>query len=114
MKFYKHNNAMLELIKGESLLPEIVSRGVDASKEKHVPQIFINGNEVKIKVGEVTHPMTEEHYIEFIEIETKKGSQRKFLNPGDNPEATFLLIDDELVSAYAYCNLHGMWDNQVK
>ncbi len=112
MKFYKENDAILEAVKGESSLKEIVVRGVDAAVEKHVPQVKIDGDMVCVFVGSVTHPMEEKHYIEFIEIETKKGSQRKYLKPGDKPEAVFKLVDDEFVNAYAYCNLHGMWDGK--
>ena len=56
--------------------------------------------------------MEEKHYIEFIEIETKNGVQRKNLKPGDEPKAIFVLEDDEFVNAFAYCNLHGMWDGK--
>ena len=112
MKFYKESNAMLEAIKGESTLTEIKVRSIDASVEKHVPQVMIDGDLVTVFVGSVLHPMEEKHYIEFIEIETKNGIQRKMLKPGDEPKAIFKLVDDEFVNAYAYCNLHGMWDGK--
>lgn len=112
MKFYKQGQTILEGINGEASLDEVKVRSVDASVEKHVPQIEINGNKVTITVGSVIHPMEEKHYIEFIEIETKKGIQRKNLAPGDEPKAEFILVNDELLCAYAYCNLHGMWDNK--
>ena len=112
MKFYKENDAMLEAIKGESSLSEIKVRSIDASVEKHVPQVKIEGDLITVTVGSVIHPMEDKHYIEFIEIETKKGIQRKMLKPGDEPVAKFKLIDDEFVNAYAYCNLHGMWDGK--
>ena len=73
MKFYKQGQTILEGINGEASLDEVKVRSVDASVEKHVPQIEINGNKVTITVGSVIHPMEEKHYIEFIEIETKKG-----------------------------------------
>ncbi len=113
MKFYKENNSILEGVLGEANLKEIVSRSTDASSEKHVPQIKVDGNLVTVIVGSVAHPMADDHYIEFIEIETEKGIQRKYLKPGDEPKAVFKLYNDELVRAYAYCNLHGMWDNEV-
>ena len=111
MKFYKENNTILEAINGESSLNELKVRGVDASQEKHVPIVQIVDNKVIVKVGSHEHPMTEDHYIEFIEIETKKGVQRKYLKPGDEPKATFKLYNDEFIIAYAYCNLHGMWNS---
>ena len=56
------------------------------------------------------HPMMEAHYIMFICIETSRGHQIKYLNPGEKPEAEFLLADgEELIAAYEYCNLHGLW-----
>lgn len=83
---------------------------VDASREKHVPAITVNGNEVTVKVGSVEHPMEEKHYITFIALETKNGNQRKVLKPHDKPEATFALVDgDEVIAAYEHCNLHGLW-----
>ncbi|MCR5350808.1 MAG: hypothetical protein K6E20_07450 [Acholeplasmatales bacterium] len=112
MKFYKENKTIIEAINGDCSLNELKIKSVDASVEKHVPQVVLEDNLIKVYVGSVEHPMTEDHYIEFIEIETKKGVQRKNLKPNDKPYAEFMLIDDELVCAYAYCNLHGMWDNK--
>ena len=72
--------------------------------------IVINGNEVIVEVGSVAHPMVEEHYIEWIVIETKKGCQKVKLSPADEPKAKFILDEgDEFVEAYEYCNLHGLW-----
>lgn len=113
MNFYKEGKAILEAVKGESeSLQEIKVRGEDASLEKHVPQVKIEGNIVTVTVGSILHPMEENHYIEFIEIETKNGIQRRYLKPGDKPEAKFVLINDEFVKAYESCNLHGMWDGK--
>jgi len=112
MKYFKDNDSILELVKGtNSNLNEIKIRSVDASVEKHVPEVIVNGDLVTVIVGSQIHPMVENHYIEFIEIETKNGSQRKYLKPGDEPKATFKLYNDEFVIAYAYCNLHGMWNS---
>ncbi len=91
-------------------MKELIPGTTDAAKEKHVPSISINGNKVTVTVGEVEHPMTQEHYIEWISIATNKGNQRKVLKPGEKPVAEFMLLDGEkLESAYAYCNLHGLW-----
>lgn len=82
----------------------------DAAFEKHVPKVYIEGNTVSVKVGSEEHPMTEEHYIEYIIIETNKGIQINHLKPGDKPETVFLIEDDEgVLQTYAYCNLHGLW-----
>ena len=91
-------------------MQELVPGTVDAALEKHVPVVEKDGNKVSVKVGSVTHPMLEEHYIVFIAIETKNGSQIKYLKPGEEPAAEFVLADgDEFVAAYEYCNLHGLW-----
>ncbi len=81
---------------------------VDAAKEKHIPVIKKAAGSVTVKVGSVAHPMEEKHYIEWIEIIADGNSYKKFLNPGDTPEATFNIEANEL-TARAYCNLHGLW-----
>lgn len=89
---------------------EIIAGSVDAAKEKHVPVFEIKDNKVIVTVGEVAHPMSEEHSIEWVSIKTKQGNQRKVLSAGSKPQVTFALCeDDELVTVYAYCNLHGLW-----
>lgn len=94
---------------GEAM-KELVPNTKEAATEKHIPVCTINGNVVEVKVGEVEHPMSEEHYIEWIMLQTKQGNQRKELKPTDTPCASFALVDgDEVVAAYAYCNLHGLW-----
>ena len=80
----------------------------DASKEKHVPVIEMTAAGIKVKVGSVAHPMEEKHYIEWIEVIADGKAYRKFLNPGEAPEATFE-IKAEKVTAREYCNLHGLW-----
>lgn len=83
---------------------------VDAAKEKHVPQYSVNGNTVEVVVGDVLHPMGEEHLIEWISLQTKEGNQRKLLSANAEPKVTFAITDgDEVVAVYAYCNLHGLW-----
>ncbi len=86
---------------------------VDAAKEKHVPVASVEGKSVVVQVGSVVHPMTDEHWIEWIYLETKKGGQRKALCPGDEPKVSFALIDDEPVAVFAYCNLHGLWRGEI-
>ena len=94
-------------------MEQIIPGTTDASVEKHVPVITVNGNEVEVKVGSVDHPMAAEHYIEWIALSTKQGNQRKCLKPGDAPVAKFALVaGDEVVKAYAYCNLHSLWASQ--
>ena len=91
-------------------MTELVPGTVDAAQEKHVPVVEIKGSTVHVKVGAVTHPMLEEHFIQWIALETNQGSQIKYLQPGQQPEAVFALAEGEqIVSAYEYCNLHGLW-----
>ncbi|MDD5031934.1 MAG: desulfoferrodoxin [Patescibacteria group bacterium] len=95
-----------------------VANTVDAAKEKssvakamedkHVPVIEKVENGVKVKIGSVPHPMEEAHYIEWIEIIADGRSYKKFLKPGDKPEAEFC-VDAKEILAREYCNLHGLW-----
>jgi superoxide reductase len=80
----------------------------DAAQEKHVPVIEKTADGFKVKVGSVAHPMVPEHYIEWIEIIADGTAYRKFLNPGDAPEAEFVLDAAEVI-AREYCNVHGHW-----
>ena len=91
-------------------MQEIVPGSVDASLEKHVPVVEVDGCCVKVRIGSAAHPMLQEHYIEWVGLQTKQGNQRKALHPGDAPEVCFRLCEgDEVEAVYAYCNLHGLW-----
>ncbi|MCI1945449.1 desulfoferrodoxin [Clostridium luticellarii] len=81
---------------------------VDAALEKHVPVIEEIPGGVKVKVGSVEHPMLPEHYIQWIEVHTENKIYRKYLKPGEKPEATFK-VDEKVIAAREYCNLHGLW-----
>jgi superoxide reductase len=81
---------------------------VDAAVEKHVPVKEKAEHGLKVKVGSVAHPMTEEHHIEWIEVVADGKAYREFLKPGDAPEATFCIEAKEVVLR-EYCNLHGLW-----
>ncbi|MBR5380562.1 MAG: desulfoferrodoxin [Clostridia bacterium] len=94
---------------GEEMKP-IVPNTSDGAGEKHVPVITVDGRTVTVTVGSVEHPMQDAHYIMWIILETKQGRQRKNLKPGEKPAATFALTEgDEVIAAYEYCNLHGLW-----
>lgn len=120
MKFYRcaHCGQIIAIVKGTGVpimccgqaMSEIVPGTVDASLEKHVPVYEVSGSKVTVKIGAAEHPMVDEHYIEWVALQTKKGNQRKSLKPGDAPSVCFSLCDgDEVVAVYAYCNLHGLW-----
>ena len=91
-------------------MKELEPGTTDAAVEKHVPVFEVKDNKVLVTVGSVEHPMLEEHYIEWIAVQTTAGNQRKVLKPGDKPQACFALCDGEEIEAvYAYCNLHSLW-----
>lgn len=91
-------------------MTELIPGTSDGVVEKHVPVVTIEGEKVTVEVGAVEHPMVEEHYIQWIAIETTCGSQRKHLSYTDKPMAEFKLVDgEELIAVYEYCNLHGLW-----
>jgi superoxide reductase len=81
---------------------------VDAAQEKHVPVIEKTKKGIKVKVGSVPHPMEEKHYIEWIEVIADGQVYKKFLKPGDKPEAEFC-VQAEKIQAREHCNLHGLW-----
>ncbi len=80
----------------------------DAAVEKHVPVMEKLQDAVVVKIGEVEHPMSENHHIEWIEVHTANKVYRKFLKPGEKPEAVFK-VDEEILFIREYCNLHGLW-----
>ena len=86
---------------------------VEASHEKHIPVVKVEGNLVNVNVGSVDHPMSEEHSILWIYLQTDKGGYRKNLEPGKEPKAVFSLNDEKPVAVYAYCNLHGLWKTEI-
>jgi superoxide reductase len=86
----------------------VTENTTDAATEKHVPVLERSGNTVKVTVGSVAHPMTDDHLIEWIEVAAGSAVHRRYLSAGDAPEATFEVSGDD-VTARAYCNLHGLW-----
>lgn len=93
-------------------MEKLVPGSVDASLEKHVPVFDVKDNTVHVTVGSIDHPMTKEHFIEWIALQTKFGNQRKVLKPGDEPKACFAMCEGDAIEAVmAYCNLHGLWKN---
>ena len=94
---------------GEKMV-ELVPNTTDAAQEKHVPVATVEGNKVVVNVGSVDHPMLDEHWIQWVYLETDKGGHRKVLNPGEKPNVVFALTEDEkTLAVYEYCNLHGLW-----
>jgi len=94
----------------------LAEKTADAGKEKHVPVIERMDKKVKVKVGSVPHPMEENHYIEWIEIITNDEVCRKFLKPGNAPEAVFefeIAAEVKKVEAREFCSVHGLWKNGI-
>ncbi len=86
---------------------------VEASGEKHLPVVKVEGDLITVNVGSADHPMIPEHYIQWVFVQTEHGGQRKALNPGDRPSVSFRLEGDKPVAVYAYCNLHGLWMTEL-
>ena len=122
-KFYicEHCGNIIGMVKDKGVpvmccgqkMKELVPNTVEASGEKHIPAVSLEGNVLKVNVGSVNHPMAEEHFIEWVYVETEKGGQRKSLKPGENPNVKFWIGDDKPVAVYAYCNLHGLWMAEI-
>ena len=95
-------------------MKELLPGTVEASAEKHIPEVKEENGKVYVQVGSVLHPMMEAHYIEWIYLLTDKGGYFHFLKPGDAPATTFALLDEEVpLSVYSYCNLHGLWKKDI-
>lgn len=91
-------------------MEEIIPCTTDAAVEKHVPVYEVKDGKVIVTVGSTPHPMLEEHYIEWIALQTTSGNQRKALKPGMEPKACFSICEeDEVLAVHAYCNLHSLW-----
>ncbi len=107
---YKDGDNLVELLSGETS-NAIEAKTDDVTTEKHVPYIEELADGYLVKVGkEVAHPMTEEHWIEFIELIVDGNKvYRQFLTPNDKPEAVFKVEKSNDVVAREYCNLHGLW-----
>ena len=86
---------------------------VDASKEKHVPVIEEYEGGIRVKVGSEPHPMTEEHYIMWVEVINGDWVNRKYLHPGEAPEAYFYVPLQAGLLARIYCNIHGLWESRI-
>ena len=115
----EHGQAIIEVIGGphqenfkccDQPMGLLLANETDGAKEKHLPQVTINGSKICVKIGEHPHPMSSEHNIQWIYLQTEKGCQRRMLEPDQPAEAEFLVAeDDKPVAVYSYCNLHGFW-----
>lgn len=95
-------------------MEELIPNTVDASGEKHVPVVTrLNDCRIKVEVGSVTHPMSEEHHIAFIYVENENGGIRIDLPHDGKPEAEICTCSGKPIAVYEYCNLHGLWKTEL-
>lgn len=123
IQFYvcKHCGNLVEMIHNSGIpmiccgqkMNELLPGSIEASEEKHIPDVTVDGDAVNVQIGSVEHPMAEEHYIEWIYLQTETGRQRKSFKPGDSPSLSFTLVDEKPVAVYAYCNIHGLWKKEL-
>jgi len=112
---------LIEMIHDSGIVPsccgmkmdKLIPNTVEASGEKHIPAVTVNGDTVTVNVGSVDHPMQDIHYIEWIQLNTENGCQRRTLSPGQAPNVVFHLGGEKPVAVYAYCNLHGLWKTEI-
>lgn len=122
-KFFvcRHCGNLMELIINSGVpvvccgekMKELVANTVDADYEKHVPVFEIQGNKISVKIGSTEHPMTQEHHIKLIYLETQNGGQRKSIKINEPHKAEFVFVDDKPLAVYTYCNKHGLWKTEI-
>lgn len=120
-KFYicrKCGNVVSKLVDGKGKLvccgeemQELTVNTVDAALEKHLPHCEVRDNKLVVKVGEVIHPMDDDHYINFVALEYGDSLEIHNFKPGEKPVCVFNYQEDAVV--YAYCNKHGLWKSDV-
>ena len=121
-KFYKCNhcgNVIEKVVDSKvpvvccgEMMEELIPNTVDASNEKHVPVVTrLDDCRIKVEVGSVPHPMTPEHHIAFVYVETENGGIR--INLKDKPAAVVCVCTEKPIAVYEYCNLHGLWKTEL-
>lgn len=106
------NDAGVPMICCGDEMQEAVAGSIDASLEKHVPAVVVDGSTMKVVVGEVPHPMVAAHFIQWIAVEQGDKVQFVKLNPGQEPTASFTIEPNKSYTVYEYCNLHGLWKKE--
>lgn len=108
-----HNAGVPMMCCGEKMT-QLVPNTEEASVEKHLPVVTVDGDKVHVEIGSTPHPMIEEHHIVWVYLQTDRGGQRKCLEVGAQPKVTFAVCDEKSVAVYAYCNLHGLWKTDIE
>jgi desulfoferrodoxin len=109
----KHFDSGVRVVCCGEKMKQLEAGVTEASREKHIPVVECDGKVVRVTVGSVLHPMTAEHSILWVTLETDKGVHRKNLSVDGAPEVIFTLADEKPVAVYAYCNLHGLWKKEI-
>ena len=107
------NNSGVPVMCCGQKMTKLIPGTVEASKEKHLPVVTVEGNTVTVTVGSQAHPMISEHSILWVYLQTDKGGHRMKLSPDGEPVAKFSLCDEKPIAAYAFCNLHGLWRTDI-
>ena len=93
---------------------ELLEAGsVDAAREKHVPEVTVEGEKVGVQVGAVRHPMLDNHSIKFVVLKTDRNLQVKTLQPGQEPVVSFDAAGETPAAVYEFCDLHGLWKKEL-
>lgn len=109
-----HSSGVPIICCGEPMT-ELQANTQEASLEKHVPDVKVEGRRVQVQVGSIPHPMGAEHHIAWVYMQTNKGGQRHMLTLDKEPVTEFALDDgEEPVAVYAYCNLHSLWKKSLE
>ena len=108
---FAHNSEVPISCCGEPM-KELIPNTTEAATEKHIPIVERNGIKVTVSVGETEHPMTEEHSIEWLAVETDDELILKRLKPNEAPKAEFFVGENKKITVFAYCNLHSLWKNE--
>ncbi len=121
-KFYicRHCGNLIKIVKNAGVpvmccgekMHELIPNTTEAAGEKHLPVVTLDGNKITVNVGAVNHPMLEEHFIEWIYVETENGGIHRELTPGSDP-IVGIVLDEKPSAVYAYCNLHGLWATEL-
>ena len=107
------NNGGVPMMCCGQKMTELVPDSVDSSPEKHTPVVTVENDKVIAEIGSVPHPMSEEHSIMWVYLQTDKGGQRKNLKADGKPRAEFALLDEKPLAVYAYCNIHGLRKTEI-
>ncbi len=94
-------------------MTKIEPKSAEEKYEKHLPQVTLDKNTVKVNIGAAAHPMTDEHSILWTYLQTDRGGQRKCLRVGEEPSVTFALCEEKPLAVYAFCNQHGLWKTDL-